>query len=108
MTGKSDLLKVNQYKTHSVLSQKYADKLFLETLKRKDRIIWPPSSIVNEWTNLDQSVMNELLQLPSNLSTQDKVNCLESPIYNKASDLFGFVLPPKKRFWGKIVVSTFQ
>ena len=45
--------------------------------------------------------MNELLQLPSNLSTQDKFNCLESPIYNKASDLFGFVLPPKKCFWGK-------
>ena len=45
--------------------------------------------------------MNELLQLPSNLSIQDRVNCLESSIYNKASDLFGFVPPPKKRLGGK-------
>ena len=45
--------------------------------------------------------MNELLQLPSNLSIQDKVDCLESSIYNKASDLFGFVPPPKKRLGGK-------
>ena len=41
--------------------------------------------------------MNELIQLPFNLSIQDKVNSLESLIYNKASDLFGFVPPPKKR-----------
>ena len=41
--------------------------------------------------------MNELLQLPSKLSTQDKVNCLEPSIYNKASDLFG-VAPPSKTF----------
>ena len=100
-TGKSNLLKVNQDKTHSVLSQIFAEKLFLETLKRKDRIIWPPSSSVNEWTNLDHSVMNELLQLPSHLSIQDKVDCLESSIYNKASDLFGFVPPSKKRLQGK-------
>ena len=77
LTGKSNLLKVNQDKTHSVLSQRSAEKLFLETLKRKDCIIWPPSSSVSEWTNnVDHSVMNELLQLPSNLSIQDKVNCL--------------------------------
>ena len=101
LTGKSNLLKVNQDKTHSVLSQRSAEKLFLETLKRKDRIIWPPSSSVNEWTNLDHLVMNELLQLPSNLSIQDKVDCLESSIYNKASDLFGFAPPPKKRLGGK-------
>ena len=98
---KSNLLKVNQHKTHSVLSQRSAEKLFLETLKRKDRIIWSPSSGVNEWTNLGHSVMNELLQLPSNLSIQDKVNCLESSIYDKASDLFGFMPPPKKRLGGK-------
>ena len=101
LTGKSNLLKFNQDKTHSALSQKSADKLFLETLKRKDRIIWPPSSSVNELTNLDDLMMNELLQLPSNLSIQDKVDCLESSIYNKASDLFGFVPPPKKRRGGK-------
>ena len=101
LTVKSNLLKVNQDKTHSVLSQRSAEKLFLETLKRKDRIIWPPSSSVNEWTNLDHSVMNELLQLSSNLSIQDKVNCLESSGYNKTSDLFGFVPPPKKRLAGK-------
>ena len=35
LTGKSNLLKVNQDKTHSVLSQRSAEKLFLETLKRK-------------------------------------------------------------------------
>ena len=45
--------------------------------------------------------MNELLQLPYNLLVQDKVSCLESSIYNKASDLFGFVPPPKKRLGGK-------
>ena len=39
--------------------------------------------------------LNELLHLPSNLPIQDTVDCLESSIYNKASDLFGFVLPPK-------------
>ena len=76
LTGKSNLLKVNQDKTHSFLSQRSTEKLFLETLKRKDHIIWPPSSNVNKWTKLDHSVMNELLQLPSNLSIQDKVNCL--------------------------------
>ena len=101
LTGKSNLLKVNQDKTHSVLSQRSAEKLFLETLKRKDRIIWPPSSSVNEWTNLDHLVMNELLQFPFNLSIQDKVDCLESTIYNKVSDLFGFVPFPKKRLGGK-------
>ena len=74
---KSDLLKVNQDKTHSILSERSAEKLFLESLKRKDHIIWPPSSNVNEWANLNNSVMEELLQLPSNLSIQDKVNCLE-------------------------------
>ena len=72
LTGKSNLLKVNQDKTHSVLSQRSTEKLFLETLKRKDRIIWPPSSNVNKWTKLDHSVMNELLQLPSNLSIRDR------------------------------------
>ena len=101
LTGKSNLLKVNQDKTHSVLSQRSAEKLFLETLKRKDHIIWPPSPSVNEWTNLDHLVMNKLLQLPSNLSIQVKVNCLESSRYNKASDLFDFVPPPKKRLGGK-------
>ena len=40
-----------------------------------------------------------ILQLPSNLSIQDKVDCLESSIYNKASDLF--VPAPKKRLGGK-------
>ena len=75
---KSDLLKVNQDKTHSILSQRSAEKLFLGSLKRKDHVIWPPSSNVNEWANLDHSVMEELLQLTSNLSIQDKVNCLES------------------------------
>ena len=52
--------------------------------------------------------MNELLQLPSNLSIEGRVNCLESSIYNKASDFFGFVPPPKKRLGVKIVMSTFQ
>ena len=75
--------------------------MFLETLKRKDRIIWPPSPSVNEWTNLDHLVMNKLLQLPSNLSIQVKVNCREPSRYNKASDLFDFVLAPKKRLRGK-------
>ena len=42
-----------------------------------------------------------MLQLPSDLSIQDKLNCLEYSIYNKASDLFGFVRPPKKRLGGK-------
>ena len=101
LTGKSNLLKVNEDQTHSVLSQRSAEKLFLEILKKKDRIIWAPSSNVNEWTNVDHSVMNELLHLPSNLSIQDKVDCLESSIYNKASDLFGFVPPPKKGLGGK-------
>ena len=101
LTVKSNLLKVNKDKTHCFLSQRSAEKLFLETLKRKDRIIWPPSPSVNEWTNLDHLVMNKLLQLPSNLSIQVKVNCLESSRYNKASDLFDFVPPPKKRLGGK-------
>ena len=96
LTGKSNLLKVNQDKTHSFLSQRSTEKLFLETLKRKDHIIWPLSSNVNKWTKLDHSVMNELLQLPSNLSIRDRFKWLESSIYNKASDLFGFVSPPKK------------
>ena len=72
LTGKSNLLKVNQDKSHSILSQRSTEKLFLETLKRKDHIIWPPSSNVNKWTKLDHSVMNELLQLPSNLSIRDR------------------------------------
>ena len=59
LTVKSNLLKVNWDKTHSVLSQKSTEKLFLETLERKDQIIWPPSSNVIEWTKLDHSVMNE-------------------------------------------------
>ena len=101
LTVKSNLLKVNQDKTRSVLSQRSAEKLFLETLKKNDRIIWPPSPSVNEWTNLDHLVMNKLLQLPSNLSIQVKVNCLESSRYNKTSDLSDFVPPPKKRLEGK-------
>ena len=35
LTVKSNLLKVNQDKIRSVLSQRSAEKLFLETLKRK-------------------------------------------------------------------------
>ena len=54
-----------------------------------------------EWTKLDRLVMDELLRLPSNLSVQNRVNCYESSIYNKSSDLFGFVHPPKKRLGGK-------
>ena len=46
-------------------------------------------------------MMNELLQVPSNLSVQDKVNYLESSIYNKTSDPFDFVPPPKKHLGGK-------
>ena len=45
--------------------------------------------------------MNDFLQLPSNLSIQDKVNCLESSIDNKASDFFGFEPSPEKRLRGK-------
>ena len=52
LTVKSNLLEVNQDKTHSVLSKRSAEKLFVETLKRKDRIIWPPSFNVIERTNL--------------------------------------------------------
>ena len=63
LTGKSNLLKVNQDKTYSVLSQRSAEKLFLETLKRKDRIIWPPSSSVYEWTNLDHSVIKDQFKI---------------------------------------------
>ena len=48
LTVKSNLLKFKQDKTHSVLSQKSTEKLLLETLKRKDHIIWPPSSNVIE------------------------------------------------------------
>ena len=39
LTVKSNLLKINQDKTYSVLSQNSAEILFLETLKRKDAII---------------------------------------------------------------------
>ena len=101
LTVRSNLLKFNQDKTHSVVSQRSTEKLFLETLRRKGRIVWPPSCNVIEWTKLDHSVMNELLTLPSNLSIQDRVNCLESSLYNKASDLFSFVPPPKKCLGGK-------
>ena len=45
--------------------------------------------------------MNDFLQLPSNLSIQDKANCLESSIDNKASDFFGFAPSPEKRLRGK-------
>ena len=45
--------------------------------------------------------MNGLLQLASNLSIQDRINFLQSSTYNKASDLFGFVPPPKKRLGRK-------
>ena len=51
LTIKSNLRKVNQEKTHSVLSQRSTEKLFFETLKRKDPIIWPPSS--NVWMGLN-------------------------------------------------------
>ena len=44
---------------------------------------------------------NEKMKWKWNLSIEDKVNCLESSKYNKASDLFGSVPPPKKCLGGK-------
>ena len=101
LAAKSKLLKAYQDKTHSVLSQKSSEKIFLETLKRKERITWPSSADEESWTKLDHQVTNELLQLPATLSIEKKVSNLESLIYNKASVLFGFVPPPKKRLGGK-------
>ena len=45
--------------------------------------------------------MKDLLQLPAILSIQERVDNLESKIYSKASELFGFVPPPKRCLRGK-------
>ena len=100
-TVKCNLLKLNQDKTHSVLSQRFSEKMFLETLKRKDRITWPTSADADAWSKLDHLVMNDLLKAPANLSIQERVDNLESVIYNKASILFGLVPPPRKGLGGK-------
>ena len=105
LTGKSNLLKVNQDKTHSVLSQRSAEKLFLETLKRKDCIIWPPSSIVSEWTNVDH-----LNCFSYHLIFQFKIRLIVFSLQYIIRLLISLALCllPKNVLWAKIVVSTFQ
>ena len=100
-TVKSNLLKVNQEKTHSVLSQRSSERIFLDSLEKRQRVAWPPSTDEKTWTKLDYLVTNHLLQLPPTLSIQERVDNLESIIYNKASEIFGFVPPPKKGFRAK-------
>ena len=100
-TVKSNLLKVNLEKTHSVLSQRSSERIFLDSLEKRQRVAWPPSTDEKAWTKLDHLVTNHLLQLPPTLSIQERVDNLESIVYNKASELFGFVPPPKKGLGGK-------
>ena len=100
-TVKSNLLKVNQEKTHSVLSQRSSERIFLKSWKKRSRITWPSSTDEDTWTKFDHLVMKDLLQLPAILSIQERVDNLESTIYNKASELFGFVPPPKRCLRGK-------
>ena len=50
--------------------------------------------------------MNELLQLPSNLSIQGRVNCIQSSAFIKAFDFFRFVPLPKKRYGVKVIVTN--
>ena len=50
--------------------------------------------------------MNELLQLPSNLSIQGRVNCIQSSAFIKAFDFFRFVPLPKKQYGVKVIVAN--
>ena len=92
-TVKSNLLKANQENTHSVLSQKFPDS-YLQNLEKKLPIAWPPMSDEKGWSCLDK-VVSSVMQPATTL--QERVDVLESAIYNEAANLFGFTPPAKKR-----------
>ena len=100
-TAKFNLLNVNQENTHSVLSQRSSENAFLNSLIMKQDILWPSLSDKEAWSGFDNQVEGLLAEISPFASLQDKVENLESIIYKKASELFGFVPPPKRGLRGK-------
>ena len=100
-TAKLNLLKVNQENTHSVLSQRSSENLLLNSLLKKKDILWPSLTNVDAWSEFDNSVEILLAEVSPLATLQEKVENLESIVYKKASELFGFVPPPKKGLRGK-------
>ena len=100
-TAKFNLLNINQENTHSVLSQRSSENAFLNSLIMKQDILWPSLSDKEAWSGFDNQVEGLLAEISPFASLQDKVENLESIIYQKASELFGFVPPPKRGLRGK-------
>ena len=89
-TAKSNALKAHQDNNHSVFSRRCSDKDFLEQLAKKQPITWPKMSDEDSWCLLDSAVYSRLVGVSS---IQEKVELLETTIYDQASRLFGHPVP---------------
>ena len=84
-TEKSNVLKAHQDNNHSVFSRRFSDKDFLEQSAKKQPIAWPKMSDEDSWCLLDSAVYSRLVGVSS---IQEKVELLETTIYDQASRLF--------------------
>ena len=87
----------NLDRNHCVLPRQTNDKLFLLHYIPKTPIAWPRMDEDDKWNKLDCAVSNHLKSLPTSLSLTDKVNFLESSIYNEALNLFGHHSAPRQK-----------
>ena len=90
-TEKSNALKAHQDNNHSVFSRRFSDKDFLEQSAKKQPIAWPKMSDEDSWCLLDSADYSRLVGVSS---IQEKVELLETTIYDQASRLFGHPVPP--------------
>ena len=96
-TEKFKALKSSQEKNHSASSRQPIDKIYLESLVKKDPIAWPKMKESEKWNQLDDEVF---LLLVGGSTVQERVALLETSIYNKATQLFGHLPPLKKGLRG--------
>ena len=72
------------------------DELYLQSISTKHNINWPPMNEDKSWEKLDEKVH---ARLPISGSISDRVEALQSIIFEEASTLFGVKAPfkPKSR-----------
>ena len=96
-TGKYKMLIDSPDNTHSAYSHRPIDKIFLNTIAKKERIAWPRMNDSDKWNKLDSAVAPLLVGLPT---VHERIALLESVIYSQASLIFGHLPPPKRGLRG--------
>ena len=96
-TAKSKALKISREKNHSAPSRQPNDKIYLESVTKKDPIAWPSMKESDKWNQLDDNVFHLLVGASS---VHERVALLESSIFTQASLLFGHLPPPKRGLRG--------